>query len=151
MGVGLGRAAARLGVAATVGALLAPWAHYGQYEIALHRLPGWSWYLGVAALMHGHAGWTVFRAATRGRAAGPGRRTLLVTGLVLCAATLLCAVALLRRYDDAGTFFGPIVPLVRPVPGLGGPLALLGALASVVAIRAATRPDGVAGRSVRSR
>jgi hypothetical protein len=104
-------------VLTVVAAFMLPWAVYGQFDIALTRLPGWYVYLAAACACHLAA---LVRAARR-RPAPP-----IVTS-VLALAALIAAVAVMQQYDNTIAIFGreAVIPLVMPARGIGGPVAVL--------------------------
>lgn len=113
-----------LAVVCTVLALVVPWVHYGGMEFGLTRFPGWPIYVVGALVLHGCTWWH----ATIGRA-------LAVAGGVVA---LVTAVVLMLRYDETGLFFdGPVIPAVVPSTGLGGSLAVAGALLNLALVVAA--------------
>lgn len=113
-----------LAVACTALALVVPWVHYGGMEFGLTRFPGWPIYVVGALALHACTWWN----ATIGRALAAAG------GLV----ALITAVVLMLRYDEAGLFFdGPVIPAVAPGQGLGGFLAVAGALLNLALVATA--------------
>jgi hypothetical protein len=110
-----------LALLCTVLALVVPWTYYGDTGFGLFRIPGWPIYVTTAALLHACTWWN----STTGRAIAAA------SGVV----ALITAVMLLLRYDDAAVFFdGPVVPAVAAVVGLGGVLAVAGALMNLALV-----------------
>ncbi|RAS60851.1 hypothetical protein C8D87_111270 [Lentzea atacamensis] len=102
-------------------ALMLPWAHYGGMSFWLTRIPGWPVYIAGAVVLHACTWWNTVAG-----------RVLAVAGGVIA---LVTAFVLLLRYDDAAVFFdGPAIPAVVPVMGLGGILAVAGALLNLVLV-----------------
>jgi hypothetical protein len=121
------RVAAGAGAAATLAApTVLPWAAYGDQAMSLHRFPDRWWYVAAGAGLTLVTLWAAY---------GPekGRRFASLVGCVLTLATLAAVALVLSHYREATTLFGPIVPMVIPTIGPGGPVAVLGALAGGVA------------------
>lgn len=112
-------------VCLTVLAVLVPWAHYGDFDVELSRLPWWWAYLGAAVVMHGSA----LLPARVGAVVAAG------FGVVAVAS----AVVVQTGYDDASAIFGDVVPLVVPRPGLGVLFAVTSAVAQAAGLRAGLR------------
>lgn len=119
--------AAITGAAATVAAMVLPWALYGDISIRLNRLPGWGFYVAAAVALNLIVGWGLLRRPK-------DRRLLLLAGVAMCAAAIGAAATVMLRYDDGGAIFDGIVPMVVPALGLGGPVAIVAALASGAAL-----------------
>lgn len=99
-----------------------PWALYGDISIRLNRLPGWGFYVAAAVAPNLIVGWGLLRRPK-------DQRLLLLAGVAMCA-----AATIMLRYDNGGAIFDRIVPLVVPALGLGGPVAIVAALASGTAL-----------------
>lgn len=110
-----------------------PWARWGSAEFPLSRLPWWGLYLGTAIAMHVSVAWFLF-------AKGRLRRVLRAVGLTLVGSTVVTAVLVMTHYDDASALFDKFVPLVYPIPGEGGLVALLAAALSAAALTAPPQP-----------
>jgi hypothetical protein len=121
------RTAAITGAAAAVAAMVLPWALYGDIGIRLNLLPGWGFYVAVAAALNLTVGWDLMRPPK-------DRRLLVLAGVAMCVGAIGAAVTVMLRYDDGGAIFDGVVPLVVPAVGLGGPLAIVAALASGAAL-----------------
>lgn len=115
------------GAAAAVAAMVLPWALYGDISIRLNRLPGWGFYVAAAVALNLVVGCGLLRRPRN-------RRLLLLAGVVTCAAAIGAAAIVMLLYDDGGAIFDGNVPLVAPAPGLGGPVAIVAALASGTAL-----------------
>ncbi|MEH1129274.1 hypothetical protein [Micromonospora sp. CPCC 206061] len=146
-----------LAVVGAVGAVAAifllPWAHYGQFEVALLRFPLWGLYVAAAAALNMAA---ALNATVGHMLLNSGaRRWLRISGVGLGAVAAGAAVLVMTYYQDGTTLIGPAVPLVFPTLGLGGPVALIAALcstaATIAAPRRSTRAPAVApGRARRT-
>jgi hypothetical protein len=127
-----------LAVVGAVGAVAAifllPWAHYGQLDVALHRFPLWGLYATAAAALNIAAALN----ATVGRVLlnNGARRWLRIAGVGLGTVAAGAAVLVMTSYQDGTALIGPVVPLVLPTLGLGGPVALIAALCSTAATTA---------------
>jgi len=145
----MGRGTARVGMAAVVlaatgavGAILAtavlPWSLFAG-NFGLTRFPGWGWYAAAAAALN------VVTASALWR---PGRppKPAVAAAIGLCVATIGTAVALMSQYDDGHALHGPIVPMVKPALGPGGPVAVLAALASAAAVVVHYRNNRITAR-----
>jgi len=127
-----------LAVVGAIGTLLSfvlPWAHYGGIDIPLSRFPHWGLYVASALVLQLCVAWTVFAARARVRMPVP----------VVAAAGLLAlgsAIDLMLRYDDPAALFDRSVPLVIPLPGEGGIVAVLAIVAGVGAALSARSGAG---------
>lgn len=103
-------------------AVAVPWARYGDMSFTADRFPGWPAYLVAAVLLHACVAVVLLsRSARRPAAAVAGALALGVARLALWMAS---------RYDESSLFFASVTPMVMPMPGPGGALALLAALTS---------------------
>lgn len=129
MGKILGPLATAVAIAGAVGAVVAvvalPWAWYGAIDVKLHRFPLWGLHAFAAAALNVTVGWILVAR---------GLRLLWWVGVALCLATVGSAALVMTFYCDATALFGPVVPMVVPVLGPGGPVAVLAAVSSVTAI-----------------
>ncbi|MDI6099820.1 hypothetical protein QLQ12_14555 [Actinoplanes sp. NEAU-A12] len=115
--------------------LVLPWAHYGGITFSVLSIPGWPVYV---AAQSAAAGCAVIHLSGSMRAARPGLLAVL-SALVAAGVTGW----LISRYNDASLFFDAVVPMVRPRPGLGGAVGLLGALAAGAVAAVPARRDAV--------
>lgn len=128
--VGVGVGAVGTPVVITV----VPWAHYGGIEMPLYRFPCWGFPATAVVALTLLAVWA--------RAGGAGRpRHLRSAGLALAVAGVGATAVVMWHYDDADAFFGPIVPLVKPVIGPGGPLAMVLIAIDLIVLFGSTRPE----------
>ena len=125
----IGHSLALIGFVGTGSAIVLPWAQYGGIDVDLFRFPLWGLYIAAAIALQAVVLWRLVRDDRRAT----------IAGIVLGLATIAAAVVVIFDYDNASTFFGPIVPMVIPRPGVGGPLAVLAAICSTVAAVAPRR------------
>jgi hypothetical protein len=130
-------AVAGVGLIGTGFAFVVPWAKYGDTGVELIRFPMWWLYLVVAAAL---------QAAVLWRLVGADRRAG-IAGVVLGFVTVAVAVAVALRYDDAPALFDRMVPMVRPSPGVGGPIAVLAAVCAILAAGRGLSPGGGGSRN----
>lgn len=119
--------AAITGAALALAAMALPWALYGDISIRLNRLSGWGFYVAAAVALNLVVGWSLLRRPE-------DRRLPLLAGVATCAAAIGAAVTVMLRYDDGGAIFDGLVPLVVPMLGLGGPVAIVAVLVSGAAL-----------------
>ncbi|NUT54158.1 MAG: hypothetical protein HOV94_43740 [Saccharothrix sp.] len=112
-------------VCLTVLAVLVPWAHYGDVDVELSRLPLWWAFFGAAVVVHGSA-WLP---------APLGPRVSAAVAVIAVVAAVVVAIG----YDDASAIFDHAIPAVRPRPGLGVLFAVASAVAQVVGPRPRVR------------
>lgn len=130
---------AAAGVVGTVVAVtLSPWARYGGIDIDVVDLPNWGFYLSSVVALHLCVGWALARRG-RGGSVWPPR----VVAVVLGAVAITSTVVVLSRYRDAEALFGPVVPLVAPTLGWGGPVAVAAILVSAGAVVTPGRRSGI--------
>lgn len=101
------------------------WAHYGQYDFALYRFPGWPVHATSALALQAIVAWTVFRPASPA-----SRWPRLIAGIACALAAAGSAIVLGSHYDRGPDFFPDVIPMVMPSPGLGPFVAVLAALVS---------------------
>lgn len=109
-----------------------PWSVGGAAGMPLRLLPEWPPLpIGMLVLFSGVA--LALRYAHR------TSRIILPIVTVSAVFTVVYAVVLMLRYDYVSSTFGGYSNLVVEFPGLGGPLAILGALLGAVAAFGASR------------
>ena len=128
----LGVLAAAAGLAGTVAALILPWMYHGGVSFSLYDLPRWGQYLAGAVAVHALTGVAVVVGNHR------VRRVVMVAGLTAAAITLVAALAVMVRGDEAIT--GPVLPPIAPELGIGGPVAIAAVLVSAAALVALLLP-----------
>ena len=138
-----------LAAAADVLAVTLPWARYGDTSFTPDHFPGWPIYVVAAVLLHGCVAVMLLSRSARRPAAA------LFTGL-LAVGVAGFALWMASRYDESGLFFTSVVPMVMPMPGPGGAIAVVAALASgtvaaVIGLRGVRQGDhGPAAEAVRT-
>ncbi|MFI9008386.1 hypothetical protein ACIGNX_14270 [Actinosynnema sp. NPDC053489] len=105
----------------TVLAVLVPWAHYGDVDVELSRLPLWWAYLGAAVVMHACS-----------RVARP-------VAAVFAGVAVVAAVVVAVGYDASAHVFEHVAPTAVPRPGLGVLFAVASAAAQAAGLRAHVR------------
>lgn len=118
---------AAAGAASLGAALLLPWAYYGGIEVRLYDVPGWPWYLTVA-LTQLLAVLASLLTHTRHH-----RTVALAVAAALGTAAVTMAAITMTISLDPAKVFGPVVPPITAVLAVGGPAALVAALAGVAA------------------
>jgi hypothetical protein len=135
---------AAVGVASIGAALGLPWVGYGAFTFRLYDIPGWPWYLAPALAQVVAVGGTLL-ARSRRQWTVP-----LAVVAALGAAAIVGAAVTMATSRDAGTMFGPVQPAIAPTLGLGGPAAVIAALAWTAAAATLPSPRPV-GQDVRPR